>query len=118
MADRDWEAEQRAVCERFGVAPVPAPPRLKLGAGSNLGDPQAGPVNGLRHPPTEKTSGWYLWRGGEPGSDPEFFQPIHAAHLLARCPEAIPYLQLPPGFRFQLAPGHEDVWSDVSLLDV
>lgn len=30
--------------------------------------------------------------------------------------DALPYLGLPPGGRFQLATGHEDVWEDISLL--
>jgi hypothetical protein len=29
-----------------------------------------------------------------------------------------PYLALPPGWRFLLAPGYEDVWYDPTLLDL
>jgi hypothetical protein len=30
----------------------------------------------------------------------------------------MPYLSLPPGWRFLIAPGHEDVWEDQSLFDM
>lgn len=49
-------------------------------------------------------------------SDPDFFQPLRVEHLTHWCPAVIPYLLLPPGYRFQIAPGHEDVWFDASLL--
>jgi hypothetical protein len=48
----------------------------------------------------------------------DFFDPLHVSHLDARLPEVVPYLALPPGWRFLLAPGHEDVWYDESLLKV
>jgi hypothetical protein len=50
--------------------------------------------------------------------DPEFFQPLHVEHLPDRCPELLAYLGLPPGWRVQLAPGHEDAWYDDKLLRV
>ena len=28
----------------------------------------------------------------------------------------VPYLSLPPGYRFQIADGYEDVWFDLTLL--
>lgn len=75
------------------------------------------PVHGLRHPPQNGTSGWYIWTGELSDAD-DFFQPLHAAHLVQRCPEIERYLDLPPGSRFLTAPGYEDVWTDDSLLDV
>jgi hypothetical protein len=113
----DWEKKQEEVCRRYGTDRVPAPPRLKLGVAQNvLGG--AGPLNGLRHPGTATTSGWYLWRGDEPGTSDDFFQPTHGAHLLSRCPEAIPFLGLPPGWRWRLAAEGDDAWQDPTLLDV
>lgn len=35
-----------------------------------------------------------------------------------RCPEVLPYLGLPPGWRFRIAPGHSDVWDDPELLTI
>jgi hypothetical protein len=31
------------------------------------------------------------------------------------CPTAIPFLLLPPGWRFQVAPKYEDVWFDADV---
>jgi hypothetical protein len=75
------------------------------------------PVHGLRHPPEASTSGWYIWTG-DLSSAPDFFVPLHARHLVERLPEVAAYLSLPPGSRFLIAPGHEDVWIDESLLDI
>jgi hypothetical protein len=75
------------------------------------------PVHGLRHHPEADTSGWYIWTG-ELSSVPGFFVPLHASHLVERLPEVGAYLPLPPGSRFLIAPGHEDVWTDESLLDI
>lgn len=46
----------------------------------------------------------------------DFYKPVHTAHLETWCADAVPYLGLPPGWRFLLAPGHEDVWFDETLL--
>lgn len=64
----------------------------------------------MRLAPEGDTTGWYLWAGGEMSQDPDFFLPLHAAHLEEWCPLVIPYLVLPPGWRFQIAPDYEDVW--------
>ena len=62
-------------------------------------------------------SGWYLWRGGEiPQNDPGFFVPLHVEHLAETCPLALPYLALPAGWRFLIAPKYEDVWFDPTLI--
>lgn len=110
------ETSQVAVCDRFGVECRPSEPRMKLGLALNTLSAQ--PLNGLRHPPTSDTTGWYVWGGEELSSAEDFFQPIHVSHLEELLPAIIPYLGLPPGWRFQIATGHEDVWFDASLLDV
>lgn len=75
------------------------------------------PINGLRHRIDETTCGWYLWAGeGEINQDPDYFQPLHVEHLLDRCPQVLPYLGLPPGWRFLIAPGYHDTWNDPGLL--
>jgi hypothetical protein len=74
------------------------------------------PVHGLRHPPEAGTSGWYIWTGEFSDAD-DFFQALHADHLVERCPPIAKLLSLPPGSRFLIAPGHEDVWTDRSLFD-
>lgn len=106
---------QLEVCRRFGVSPFPAKAGLKVGIARNVLTGLQ-PINGLRHPPEEGTTGWYLWAGEELPGDPDFFVPLHVEHLPDWCPQALPYLALPPGWRFLLAPNHEDVWEDSSLL--
>lgn len=110
-------AVQCETCKRHGVEPVDSPNDLKVGIARNI---RSGilPINGLRHPPEGDTTGWYIWAGGELPTDPELFVPLHVSHLAEWCPDVLPYLQLPPGYRFQVAPGYEDVWSDPSLLDI
>ena len=76
------------------------------------------PIHGLRHPPTGDTSGWYIWAGGEPSDDADFFLPLHAEHLAEWCPEVIRFLSLPAGWRFLVADTYEDVWQDASLLNI
>jgi len=111
----DIEQAQSQLCRRFGVSPVFPASHLKLGISA---DALSGtlPLNGLRHPPESGTCGWFLWAGKELSSAPDFFKPLHVAHLPERCPRVLPYLALPPGWRFVLADGYEDVWQDDSLL--
>lgn len=73
------------------------------------------PVHGLRHAPVGDTTGWYIWAGEELSDDGDFFQPLHVEHLQALCPQVIPYLALPPGWRFLLAGAYEDVWFDPTI---
>ena len=57
------------------------------------------PLHGLRHPAQGDTTGWYLWTG-ELQQDAGFFLPWHVAHVLDRCRDLQPLLELPPGSRF------------------
>jgi len=50
--------------------------------------------------------------------DPDFFVPLHAEHLIERCPQVAPLLDLPPGSRFLVALNYLDTWDDPTLLDV
>lgn len=112
------EQQQRVVCARFGVAYYPAPDDLMLGLSKSVVE-GAQPVNGLRHPPEGHTTGWYIWAGEEEiSTDPETFEAIHVEHLHDICPTVLPYLGLPPGWRFLIAEGYEDVWEDPVLLNV
>ena len=58
------------------------------------------------------------WPGTELSKDDDSFDPLRVEHLQSRMPEVVPYLALPPGWRFLIAPGHEDVWFDETLLRV
>ena len=105
--------EQKAVCARFHAEPHVADPNSKVGMGGS----DEGVIHGLRQPPEGDTTGWYIWRG-EYSESGDFFEPLHTWHLADRLPEVLPYLALPPGWRFLLAPDCEDVWYDDSLLKV
>jgi hypothetical protein len=74
-------------------------------------------LHGLRHPPSGTSNGWYVW-SGELSEKDDFFEPWHASHLIEQVPEVEHLLALPPGSRFLIAPGYEDVWEDPALLDV
>jgi len=110
------EEEQKALCSRYNVAFVRTPPAEKIGfAASTEGFT---PVNGLRHPQTAETSGWYIWCGESFSESVNFFEPLHAAHVYERIPEARHLLGLPPGYRFLLAGEYLDVWYDEKLFKV
>ena len=50
--------------------------------------------------------------------DDDFFEPVHVHHLEAVCPMVLPYLGLPPGWRFLIdGRGYEDVWPDPGVLE-
>jgi hypothetical protein len=108
---------QQELCSKYGVPWVPAPDDLKVGISPNVRDGLK-PLNGLRHPQEGDTTGWYIWAGEEPREDPEFFQPLHVAHLVEYCPEVLKFLGLPPGWRFLVAGDHVDIWEDPSLLAI
>ena len=103
-----------------GIAPRRClePPLLgeKLGVALNVRD-GLWPVNGLRHPPAADTCGWYVWAGEELRADDDFFKPVHLEHVEEWCPAALLFLGLPPGWRFLIAPGQQDVWFDPALLE-
>jgi hypothetical protein len=107
-------AEQVRVCQARGVPCDPPSEGNKLGIA--LATLHLRPLNGLRHPPAGGTSGWYIWGGEDLPEDPDFFQPLHHAHLQEMCPEVMRYMALPPGWRFLTADPHEDIWSDAGLL--
>jgi hypothetical protein len=70
-----------------------------------------------RHFPGEGTrNGWVLWTGTAPMSGPGYL-PIRVRELLRWVPQVGPYLRLPPGWAFQIAPDHEDVWAEPELLE-
>jgi hypothetical protein len=49
------------------------------------------PLNGLRHPPTADTTGWYIWAGSDFSEADDFFQPLHVQHLADWCPEVLDF---------------------------
>lgn len=109
------ENQQLEICRQFEAEPIPSPSHLKVGIALNVkGDLQ--PINGMRITPNGDTTGWYIWAGKELSQDDDFFHPLHISHLSSWCPQVLPYLYLPPGWRFLIAPDYQDVWFDRNLL--
>jgi hypothetical protein len=112
---QDLVTMQAAVCAAHGAVALEADDADKLGIALNVRSDLL-PLNGRRVAPTHGTCGWYIWSGTEPLSDPDFFVPIHVQHVGEWAPMALPFLLLPPGWRF-LTDGHVvDVWLDQDLL--
>lgn len=109
-----WTSRQLAICAKYNVTPVGVSPDEKLGIARNI---KSGllPLNGVRHLPEHGTCGWYLWAGGEMSNDPDFFEPLHVSHLEEKCEAAMPFLLLPPGWRFLVAGEYCDVWFDPNV---
>jgi len=108
-------SEQERLCKEYGVEFTPALPTMKVGIARNVREGLS-PLNGLRHPPSADTTGWYIWAGETLSVEDDFFVPLHVSHLHEWRPEAVRFLGLPPGWRFLMAKGHEDVWFDPNLL--
>jgi hypothetical protein len=104
--------KQKNVCSRFGASFVSCDPNLKVGVSRNVKD-GVRPLNGLRVNPEGDTCGWYIWAGEKMSEEPDFFVPLH---LEDWAPLVLPYLGLPPGWRFLITEAYEDVWEDAQLL--
>lgn len=111
MTSREINEKRASLAARFGVERFAAPDNAKVGIDRSIKSGQL-PINGVRCLPEKGTTGWYIWAGETMSDDPDFFVPLHVSHLKDWCPEVLPYLELPPGWRFLIAPGHEDVWLD------
>jgi len=109
--------EQQAICNKYKTAFCESPLFFKVGITKNVKE-GSWPINGLRHPVQGDTTGWYIWAGEEFSTEDDFFVPMHVKHIKELCPVILKYLALPPGWRFLLGDNYEDVWQDVSLLNV
>lgn len=112
------KALQLALCTKFQTSFYETPEFLKVGISRNLIYGRARPINGLRHPEEGDTSGWYIWGGKDFSHASDFFLPVHINHLAEICPLVVKYLALPPGWRFLVTENYEDVWQDLSLLQI
>ena len=108
--------QQIEVCQKYNAAFVESPSTFKVGISFNVKKGEF-PINGMRHPIENGTTGWYIW-AGDYSSDPDFFQPLHVEHIKEWNPLIEKYLGLAPGWRFLITPNYEDVWEDLSLLDI
>lgn len=109
------QAKQKAVCLRYDAPYFRCDANLKVGISKSVKEGLR-PLNGLRVQPQAGTCGWYIWAGEEFSGDPDFFVPLHVSHLSEWAPLVIPYLGLPPGWRFLVTEEYEDVWEDPELV--
>lgn len=109
------EESQRRLCRSHGAPFEPPSPGSKVGiAMQTLGRV---PVQGVRIPATPAVCGWYIYAGDEWSDDVNFYQPMCVEHLAEYCPLALPFLGLPPGWRFLTdEQGYVDVWFDEAVL--
>jgi len=116
MMNTAIEDRQREICARFGAPYFGCDLNLKVGISREV---KAGlrPLNGLRIESEGGTCGWYIWAGESFSEAPDFFVPLHAKHLTEWAPLIIPYLGLPPGWRFLVTEKYEDVWEDRLILE-
>lgn len=111
----NWSTQPQALFARFAAVWTPPSDFDKIGVAATVKS-DALPLHGLRHLPANGTSGWYLWTGLEPLSTAAASSfSIHAIHMVDWRPIVVPYLGLPPGWRFLLHDDYEDVWFDESL---
>jgi len=105
---------ENGVCEKEGVEPEIPEQGSKLGVAlSTIGKE---PINGLRHNSEKGTNGWYIWCGDSFSEADDFFDPIHVEHIDEYLPLVKKYLNLPPGYRFQIdSNNYEDIWFDIEL---
>jgi hypothetical protein len=114
MTDGD-DLLQRRTCRLYAADFVESAPDsgIRISADAR---PGAWPLNGLRYLPDGGGSGWYIWSGETLSPDPDFFEEHRVSDISALLPAILPYVGLPPGWRFLLAEDHEDVWYDAALL--
>lgn len=113
----DAKKQQQWLCSEHQVLWTPPRRGSMVGLARDVGI-GLWPVNGTRYPAEGTTCGWYLWAGeGEMDQSTDYFEPVHVEHLNERCPEALAYLGLPPGWRFLIAPGYSDVREDPDMLN-
>jgi hypothetical protein len=106
---------QAVIWEKFGAGY--APPEAGTRVGIALHTLGRVPLNGLRLAPGPGTSGWFIWAGEKASDDPDFYSPLCIDHLTERCPLVLPFLALPPGWRFLTDGDYVDVWFDAGLLE-
>ncbi len=107
---------QKKICEKYHMTFMESSDNMKVGISLTAMN-RVYPLNGLRLRPDEGTSGWFIWGGeGEPSLDDNYFEPLHVKHLNKLCSDVLPFLGLPPGARFLIAPNNEDVWFDENLI--
>ena len=101
---------QKKICGKYGAEFDPPEPGSKLGIAIQTLDRI--PIYGVRELPTETTCGWYI-HAGDWSAEDEFYKPLCVEHLFDYCELALPFIALPPRWRFITdADGYVDVWRE------
>ncbi|MEP7155026.1 MAG: hypothetical protein ABI905_04590 [Betaproteobacteria bacterium] len=95
------------ICAACGSAFVPPAPLDR--AAVALASLDQWPLNAQRVTPENGNCGWYIWGGTGRSADAGFFQQLHVANLLTRCPQVTPFLALAPGWRVRISPDGHDI---------
>lgn len=101
---------QKNICRKYASDFSTPDPNLKIGiALETIGNQ---PTRGVRRQPSDGTAGWFIYCG-EYSAEPDFYKPVHVAHVSEIIPQVLPYLALSPGFNFIIDnEGYEDVWHE------
>ncbi len=92
------EELQRRVCKAYGAEFTPPVAGSKVGIA--LQTMKRNPIHAVRLSATDTTCGWFIFAGDEWSDDPDFYQPLCVEHMAKYCEAALPFLALPPGWRF------------------
>jgi hypothetical protein len=104
--------DQHAVCTKYDAAFQP--PRPDLLTVVSDGVLEGWPVQGVRYPSPDGTSGWWITTDLYNG-EVSALKHEHTYHVTAVRPDLAKFLALPVGFRYDLST-HEDVWFDQTVL--
>ena len=109
---------QLDICKEYNADYLECDTQLISGVADTVREGMV-PINGLRHPQENGTTGWYIRAGENLETGDDFFKSMHTTHLIEKCPEVEKYLGLAPGWRFLINPvsKYVDVWYDDSLLE-
>ena len=112
--DSELTALQRQTCIEHDATYTLCHAEMRLGLAANVTSATR-ELNGVRVLPVGDACGWYIWAGDAYAEPPEFFIPLRARSLLNWAPQALPFLGLPPGWRFQIGADGVKVWKDTTL---
>ena len=101
------DSSQQQMCDKYGLAPHPPEAMVAIA----LDTLHKSPIYGSRISlPEGGTVSWFI-HCGEHSPAIDFYQTLHASHLVDELPEVLKYLFLPEGSRFIIdREGYEDVW--------
>lgn len=102
--------DQKRICAKYRVEVFPCDSKER--AGVAVATLKSEPLYGVRKKNEDGTASWYIW-GGPYSEAIDSYQPLCVGHLDDLIPNVLPYLALPPGYKFIIdRKGFEDVWRE------